>query len=129
MKDMLKELMEVLATDSDIAKIKEVGGFKSYIRSDELEKDKTSITIIPSGPPESIGFASNDSLSKHFIYQVSIEAVKREIPKELQQKIEGILKNNGFYRMPGGVDDYFSTTERYVDARFYQGNSQLYEDY
>lgn len=129
MKDMLKELMEVLATDPDIAKIKEVGGFKSYIRSDELEKDKTSITIIPSGPPESIGFASNDSLSKHFIYQVSIEAVKREIPKELQQKIEGILKNNGFYRMPGGVDNYFSTTERYVDARFYQGNSQLYEDY
>ncbi len=129
MKDMLKELMEVLATDVDIAKIKEVGGFKSYIRSDQLDKDKTSITIIPSGPPESIGFASNDSLSKHFIYQVSIEAVKREIPKELQQKIEDILKNNGFYRMPGGVDDYFSTTERYVDARFYQGNSQLYEDY
>ena len=121
--------MEVLATDVDIAKIKEVGGFKSYIRSDQLDKDKTSITIIPSGPPESIGFASNDSLSKHFIYQVSIEAVKREIPKELQQKIEDILKNNGFYRMPGGVDDYFSTTERYVDARFYQGNSQLYEDY
>lgn len=129
MKDMLKELMEVLATDVDIAKIKEVGGFKSYIRSDQLDKDKTSITIIPSGPPESIGFASNDSLSKHFIYQVSIEAVKREITKELQQKIEDILKNNGFYRMPGGVDDYFSTTERYVDARFYQGNSQLYEDY
>lgn len=129
MKDMLKELMEVLATDADIAKIKEVGGFKSYIRSDQLDKDKTSITIIPSGPPELIGFASNDSLSKHFIYQVSIEAVKREIPKELQQKIEDILKNEGFYRMPGGVDDYFSTTERYVDARFYQGNSQLYEDY
>ena len=129
MKDMLKELMEVLATDVDIAKIKEVGGFKSYIRSDQLDKDKTSITIIPSGPPESIGFASNDSLSKHFIYQVSIEAVKREIPKELQQKIEDILKNSGFYRIPGGVDEYFSTTERYVDARFYQGNSQLYEDY
>ncbi|MCG3096716.1 hypothetical protein L8T26_05115 [Lactococcus petauri] len=129
MKDMLKELMEVLATDADIAKIKGVGGFKSYIRSDQLDKDKTSITIIPSGPPESIGFASNDSLSKHFIYQVSIEAVKREIPKELQQKIEDILKNEGFYRMPGGVDDYFSTTERYVDARFYQGNSQLYENY
>lgn len=128
MKDMLKELMEVLATDADIAKIKGVGGFKSYIRSDQLDKDKTSITIIPSGPPESIGFASNDSLSKHFIYQVSIEAVKREIPKELQQKIEDILKNEGFYRMPGGVDDYFSTTERYVDARFYQGNSRLYED-
>ncbi len=126
MKDMLKELMEVLATDADIAKIKGVGGFKSYIRSDQLDKDKTSITIIPSGPPESIGFASNDSLSKHFIYQVSIEAVKREIPKELQQKIEDILKNEGFYRMPGGVDDYFSTTYRYVSARFSSGNSKLY---
>mgnify|MGYP005983029135 FL=1 len=129
MKDMLNELMEELATDSEIKAIQEEQGFKSYIRRDELAKDKTSITVIPSGPPESTGFASNDSLAKHFVYQVSIEAAEREIPKTLQRKVENILKSKGFYQMPGGVDEYFPTTQRYVDARFYQGNSSLNDDY
>ena len=129
MKDMLDELMQELATDSEIQEIQQYEGFKSYVRYDELPKDKTSITIIPSGPPESVGFASNDSLSKHFIFQVSIEAVQRDVPKKLQRKVEQILKTKGFYQMSGGLDEYFSITKRYVDARFYQGNSQLYDDY
>lgn len=129
MKDMLNELMEELAADSEIQEIQQNQGFKSYVRYDELPKDKTSITIIPSGPPESVGFASNDSLSKHFIFQVSIEAIQRDVPKKLQRKVEQILKTKGFYQMSGGLDEYFSTTKRYVDARFYQGNSQLYDDY
>lgn len=54
MKDMLNELMEELATDSEIQEIQQNEGFKSYVRYDELPKDKTSITIIPSGPPESV---------------------------------------------------------------------------
>lgn len=129
MKDMLNELMEELANDSEIKAIQEEEGFKSYIRRDELAKDKTSITVIPSGPPESAGFASNDSLAKHFVYQISIEAAEREIPKTLQRKVENILKSKGFYQMPGGVDEYFPPTQRYVDARFYQGNSSLNDDY
>lgn len=129
MKDMLNELMEELATDSEIQEIQQNEGFKSYVRYDELPKDKTSITIIPSGPAESVGFASNDSLSKHFIFQVSIEAIQRDVPKKLQRNVEQILKTKGFYQMSGGLDEYFSTTKRYVDARFYQGNSQLYDDY
>lgn len=129
MKDMLNELMEELATDSEIQEIQQNEGFKSYVRYDELPKDKTSITVIPSGPPESVGFASNDSLSKHFIFQVSIEAIQRDVPKKLQRKVEQILKTKGFYQMLGGLDEYFSTTKRYVDARFYEGNSPLYDDY
>ncbi|RDG21648.1 hypothetical protein [Lactococcus cremoris] len=129
MKDMLNELMQALVTDSEIQEIQQNEGFKSYVRRDELAKEKTSITVIPSGPPESAGFASNDSLAKHFVYQVSIEAAEREIPKSLQRKVENILKSKGFYQMPGGVDDYFPTTQRYVDARFYQGNSSLNDDY
>lgn len=129
MKDMLNELMEELAADSEIQEIQQNQDFKSYARYDELPKDKTSITVIPSGPPESVGFASNDSLSKHFIFQVSIEAIQRDVPKKLQRKVEQILKTKGFYQMSGGLDEYFSTTKRYVDARFYEGNSRLYDDY
>lgn len=129
MKDMLDELMQELATDSEIQEIQQYEGFKSYVRYDELPKNKTSITVIPSGPPESVGFASNDSLSKHFIFQVSIEAIHRDVPKKLQRKVEQILKTKGFYQMSDGLDEYFSATKRYVDARFYQGNSRLYDDY
>lgn len=92
MKDMLNELMEELATDSEIHEIKQNQGFKSYVRYDELPKDKTSITVIPSGPPESVGFASNDSLSKHFIFQVSIEAIQRDVPKNFKGKLNKFLK-------------------------------------
>ena len=31
--------------------------------------------------------------------------------------------------MNGALDEYFSDTKRYVDARFYEGNSNLYENY
>ncbi|MGV8956331.1 hypothetical protein ACN9TB_01005 [Lactococcus lactis] len=47
MKDMLHELMSVLAKDSDILKIKQTGGLKSYKRREELGEDMTSITVIP----------------------------------------------------------------------------------
>lgn len=129
MKDMLNELMQVLANDSEILAIQKTGGFKSYVRYDQLAKESTSITIIPSGPPEGSVFGSNASLAKHFIYQVSVEAIDAITCKSLQNKVETILKTKGFHQMDGGLDEYFNDTKRYVDARFYQGNSNLYENY
>lgn len=129
MNDMLDEIMAELADDPDILAIQQVGGFKSYARLETLADDLTSITIIPSGPPEQTGYGSNNALAKHFMYQVSIEATDRMTCKTLQRKVETILMTLGFYQMSGGLDEYFSTTKRYVDARFYQGDSKLYENY
>lgn len=129
MNDMLHELMSVLAEDSDILHIKQTGGLKSYKRREELEDDMTSITVIPTGPPEQAGFGSNTSLTKHFMYQVCIEATERMVCKELQKKVEALFQTKGFYQMSGGLDQYFVETKRFVDARFYQGYSKLYEDY
>ncbi|MFP7258715.1 hypothetical protein [Lactococcus lactis] len=129
MNDMLSELMQVLATDSDILAIQKMGGFKSYSRYENLSGSLTSITVIPAGPPEQTAMGSNDSLAKHFVYQVSIEAIDRLTVKKLQNTVENILKTKGFFQMNGGLDEYFSDTKRYVDARFYEGNSNLYENY
>lgn len=129
MNDMLNELMTTLASDSDILKIQATGGFKSYSRREELNDTLTSVTVTPSGTPESNTFGSNTALTKHFIYQVSIESIDRLECKKLQKKVEDILLNQGFHQMNGGLDEYFSTTKRYVDARFYQGNSALYQEY
>lgn len=129
MNDMLNEIMQVLATDSDILPIQKTGGFKSYSRYENLSGGLTSITVIPAGPPEQTAMSSNDSLAKHFVYQVSIEAIDRLTVKKLQNTVENILKTKGFFQMNGGLDEYFSDTKRYVDARFYEGNSNLYENY
>ena len=129
MNDMLNEIMQVLATDSDILSIQKTGGFKSYSRYENLSGSLTSITVTPTGPPEQTALSSNDSLAKHFVYQVSIEAIDRLTVKKLQNTVENILKTKGFFQMNGGLDEYFSDTKRYVDARFYEGNSNLYENY
>ncbi|MCZ8492231.1 hypothetical protein O8X34_12225, partial [Lactococcus lactis] len=67
MNDMLSELMQALANDSDILAIQKTGGFKSYSRYENLSGSLTSITVTPTGPPEQTALSSNDSLAKHFV--------------------------------------------------------------
>ncbi|MFC4652637.1 hypothetical protein ACFO26_06910 [Lactococcus nasutitermitis] len=129
MKDMLDELVELLVTDENIASIQKAEGLKSYQRLETLANDLPSITISPTGPPEQDSFGSNKFLSQHFVFQVSIETIDRKLCKTLQKTVEMIFMTKGFYQMPGGLDEYFNDTKRYVDARFYQGNSRLYENY
>lgn len=129
MKDMLNELIEALKLDPDILAIEKTGGLKSYVRYEKLPDNLTSIVIRPVGPPEGTGFGSNGALAKHFTYQVSVEATDRMVCKILQKKVETIFKTKGFYQSSGSLDEYFIETKRYVDARVYEGNSNLYEDY
>ncbi len=129
MKDMLEEIMDALASAPEISDIQKTGGFKSYERRAELDKALPSITVIPTGPPEQTALGSNDSLAKHFSYQISVESTDRKTCKELQKIVEDILKTKRFYQKPGGLDEYFNETKRYVDARFYEGSSNLYDDY
>lgn len=129
MNDMLHELMQSLCEISEIKTIKETGGLKSYRRDNKLPKSASSITVSPLGPPESEGFASNQSLMKHFVFQISVESTNRMECKILQRKIELTLESKGFYQMSGGLDEYFVETKRYVDSRYYQGNSRIYEEY
>lgn len=127
--DMLTEIEEVLLKDSDIKVIKAAKGLKSYQRSESLPDDQTSIIIDPLGPPEEAVKGSNTSLSNKFIYQINVESTDRIECKKLQSKIKTLLNEFGFAQTSGGLDEYFDTTKRYVDARRYIGYSKLYENY
>lgn len=127
--DMLGEIEEVLLKSVEIQKIKEAKGFKSYQRPESLADDQTSIIIDPIGPPEEASKGSNTSLSSKFIYQINVESSNRVECKKLQSIIRPLLQEFGFTQMSGGLDEYFETTKRYVDARRYIGYSKLYENY
>lgn len=127
--DMLAEVEETLLKDSDIQVIKAAKGLKSYQRPESLPDDQTSIIIDPLGPPEEAAKGSNTSLSNKFIYQINVESTDRIECKKLQSKIKTLLNEFGFTQTSGGLDEYFDTTKRYVDARRYIGYSKLYENY
>lgn len=127
--DMLAEVEEALLKDSDIQVIKAAKGLKSYQRPESLPDTQTSIIIDPLGPPEEAAKGSNTSLSNKFIYQINVESTDRIECKKLQSKIKTLLNESGFTQTSGGLDEYFDTTKRYVDARRYIGYSKLYENY
>lgn len=127
--DMLAEVEETLLKDSDIKVIKAAKGLKSYQRPESLPDTQTSIIIDPLGPPEEAAKGSNTSLSNKFIYQINVESTDRIECKKLQSKIKTLLNEFGFTQASGGLDEYFDTTKRYVDARRYIGYSKLYENY
>lgn len=127
--DMLVEVEEALLKDSDIQVIQAAKGLKSYQRPESLPDDQTSIIIDPLGPPEEAAKGSNTSLSNKFIYQINVESTDRIECKKLQSKIKTLLNEFGFTQTSGGLDEYFDTTKRYVDARRYIGYSKLYENY
>ena len=127
--DMLGEIEEVLLKSVEIQKIKEAKGLKSYQRPESIPDTQTSIIIDPLGPPEEAAKGSNTSLSNKFIYQINVESTDRIECKKLQSKIKALLNEAGFTQTSGGLDEYFETTKRYVDARRYIGYSKLYENY
>ena len=127
--DMLKEVEDALVQDETIREIKEQGALKSFNRPEGLEDTAISVVIDPLGPPERVAKGSNTSLSKKFIYQINVESGNRMECKTIQRKIERQLESIGFAQTSGGLDEYFTATKRYVDARRYIGHSKLYENY
>lgn len=124
-KDMLEELYTALKADKDLKNIT----IKSFKRPETLDNDLPSIVIKPVISPMQSARASDTTLSKKFIYQINAESISRKEAKELQKRIEVVMKNNGFFQIEGGLEDYIEDIKRYVDARTYRGFSRLYEDY
>lgn len=124
-KDKFNELYEALEKDETLAGI----SIKSFNRPDSLPSNKPSIVIRPVGPPMQTSHGSNTSLAKTFIYQINVESIDYTECKVLQRKIEKIMEDHGFYQTVGGLDEWIPEIKRYVDARTYKGQSDLYEEY
>ena len=60
--------------------------------------------------------------------QIDVQSTVRMMCKELQSKVEEVLKPLGYTRINGqGLDEYFDETKHYVDERRYKLKTKLYE--
>lgn len=125
MRDMLSELFHALKESEDLSAI----CIKSFERPETLSEKDTSIVILPLGPPISKVRGSDKVLSKRFLYQVNVESIDRLECKRLQNAVAEVFERFGFEQVDGGLDEYIRELCRYVDARTYQGYSQLYEEF
>lgn len=106
---------------------KKVHNIKFFDTPDGTLPD-TFILIRPMRPPQSVIEGSDESLATDFLYQLDVQSTVRMTCKTLQSEISKSLKSLGFIRYETDeLDDYFSDTRHYVDARRYYAVSKLYD--
>ncbi|EOK56650.1 hypothetical protein [Enterococcus faecalis] len=79
------------------------------------------------GPQTNAYFANNKALSIQFNYQINVESMDRMTTKQISKAVEETMKQIGFGRLDGGLDQYFNETKRFVDARRYRKNTQIHD--
>lgn len=102
---------------------------KFYEYPETGNKNGPFISIRPLDVPTEALHGSDKELSISFIYQVDVQGKYRSVCKELQYNIKKELKKLGFIQMSSGLDEYFSETKRFVDARRYTTNTKIYDTY
>jgi len=132
MKDMMKNIRDAFVTNpriSDLTKITDTDDYRvrGYIYPETADKSGPFITIRPLDPVSDAYFASNYEMAKQFWYQIDVESGNPMVAKQLQSEIKEEMRKLGFRQTPGGLDEYFSETKHYVDARRYVGNSKIYD--
>ena len=126
MKDMMKIVYDAFRGNETI--LAACGNrIKYYIYPETDDTSKAFITIRPLEPPQSIMYASDKSLGYQFFYQIDVQSPERMECKKVQQAVKGVMWELGFVQQPGGLDEYFEETERFVDARRYLKNTCLYD--
>lgn len=126
MKDMLDIIYEAMVGNEAI-KENCSGRIKYYIYPETGDTSKPFITIRPLQPPQDANFASDISLGREFFYQIDVQSNERKKCKEIQRAVKSVMLKLGFYQRPGGLDEYFEETKRYVDARRYFATTKPYD--
>lgn len=118
MTDMLLTVHEKLQANSVIAKY--CGSrIKLYEYPETADDTKPFIVIDPLDVPIPANYASNDNHAFEYNYQIDVQTQSYEITKLLAEAIRLEMRKLGFEQLPGGLDEYFKETKRYVDARRY----------
>lgn len=131
-KNKLVEIYYALSQNEYIAsltKIKDSEEFriKLYSYPETGDKSGAFITIRPVQPQSTAYTGSDKELSVNFLYQIDVEARYSHTCKQVQHEVKKVLGKMQFYQTDGGLDEYFSDTKRFVDARRYSGNSRIYD--
>lgn len=127
MKDMMMEIYNALKANPVI--LEKVGSdrIKFYELVETFDTTKPFIIIDALVPQQAAYFASNKVLSKKFSYQINVESENALVTKEIAKAVEITMRESGFGQLSGGLDTYFKDTNRYVDARRYRKNTNIYD--
>lgn len=128
MKDMWMIIYDALIADETI--LSKVGKeqIKFYEVAETLDQTKPFIVIDSFSGPQSPAFYGSDSeLSQQFNFQINIETFSRTDAKLIAKAIKDVMWSTGFAQLPGGLDEYFKETKRFVDARRYRKNTPIYD--
>ncbi|MDT2419753.1 hypothetical protein P7D58_17065 [Enterococcus avium] len=133
MKYMLDNIYEALCTNEYIHNLTfneetEEYRIKYYQQPETADKSGAFITIRPVDVPNEAYHGSDRELSIEHLIQIDVESKYRATCKQIQYEIKKEMKTLGFGQVSGqGLDEYFSETNRYVDARRYDGNTRIYD--
>lgn len=125
--DMLETIAEKISENETIKEHCD-GRIKLYEAPETMEKDgKPFIIIDPLTTPLPTSFASDTELAYEFTYQIDVQSSNRKLTKLIQNEVYQQMKQIDFFILPGGLDEYFEETKRFVDARRYRGRSSMYQ--
>jgi hypothetical protein len=128
MKDMMMEVYNTLIANPLIAEKVTSRQIKFYEAPESFDKSKAFIIIDTfNGPSTPAYYAANKELSQQFSYQINVESTNRVLTKEIAKAVKESMCAFGFAQLSGGLDEYFPETQRFVDARRYRKNTQIYD--
>lgn len=127
MKDWLMIIYERLRTNVVIAE--KVGPrIKFYKNPQSADTSKDFIRMSYAEPPRAATYASNEASTEEMAVQIDVETYERMTAKVLQSEVNKELRKLNLTQEPGGLDDYFEETARYVDSRRYSGRPYFIEN-
>lgn len=126
MKDMLDTIYEAMQKNRVIT-TECADRIKYYLYPETGDTDQPFMTIRPLNPPQAVTYASDQSLSYEFYYQIDVQSTDRKKCKEIQRAVKEVMDQLGFMQQPNGLDEYFEETKRFVDARRYKKQTNLYD--
>lgn len=126
MKDMLDIIYDGMMQNQVIA-TECTDRIKFYIYPETGDTKQPFITIRPLKPPMATNYGSDTNLSYQFFYQVDVQSYDRKKCKEIQGAVKTVMEGLGFSQQPNGLDEYFEETKRFVDARRYLKQTNVYD--
>ncbi|WDF81813.1 hypothetical protein PQ472_07725 [Lacticaseibacillus pabuli] len=125
--DKLDEIMTALRTH---VRFKELVGthLKAYVYPESDKKAPLFVTVVPMDPPAPEISGSDGLLGQRFYFQINVEGLDRHDVKEVAAIVRMTMSGLNFAQLDAGLDQFFSDTKRFVDARRYQGGSKIYDN-
>lgn len=127
MKDMLMMIYDHLIENPVIRDEVTKKRIKFYDYPETGDTKKPFMIISPLGVPYANSHASDLEVSLQFSYQIDVQGADRLLVKKIQRAVKDTMFEFGYSQLPEGLDTYFSETKRFLDARRYRKNTDVYD--